>query len=206
MTRFKPPAPVYLGPPSKSSPGSNKPIRRIVIHSTVSKCERGGARRIAAYFRSAAAGGSAQYVIDPGEVVQSAYDSVVCWHAPPNPNTLGLEMCDIPGPVPGDGKVAALLKAGRRTWRWRRPEQREMLKRTAVLTAELCLAYDVPVQFLGPNRLRKLGRGAKGITTHVNTSKAFGQSTHWDPGFWPKRTFMKMVRAEVRRLKEAARG
>lgn len=205
MPRFKPPSPVYMGPPAHHSGTGNKPIRRIVIHSTVSPCVRGGARAIARYFQSENAGGSAQYVVDPGEVIQSAYDSVVCWHAPPNPNTLGLEMCDMPGPIPGDGRIPALLKAGRRTWRWGKPEQQRMLKRTARLTAELCLAYDVPVRFLGKRQLRKLGTRAEGITTHANTSLAFGQSTHWDPGFWPRRQFMIMVRAEVARLKKEQR-
>jgi hypothetical protein len=205
MNQFKPPAPPYLGPPAKHSGNGNKPIKRIVIHSTVSPCVRGGARKIAAYFRSQAAGGSAQYVIDPGEVVQSAYDDVICWHAPPNPGTLGLEMCDIPGPVPNDKPSSAAFKAAKRAWRWRRPEQKEMLRRTAVLTAELCLAYDVPPRFLNATRLRKLGRDAEGITTHNVTSTVFRQSTHWDPGFWPKRRFMKMVRAEVARMKKEAR-
>lgn len=205
--KFESPAPPYLGPPFRSSRGSNRPIRRIVIHSTVSPCERGGARRIAAYFRSSKAGGSAHYVVDPGEVVQSAYDSVIAWHAPPNPGTLGIEMCDIPGPVPNDKPGTAAFKALKRAWRWRRPEQKEMLRRTAVLTAQLCLAEGIPPRFLNATRLRKLGRNAEGITTHNVTSTVFRQSTHWDPGFWPKRRFMKMVRAEVARLKkEAARG
>ena len=40
----KPPAPPYLGPAHRFSEGSNKPVRRIVIHSTVSPCEPGGKR------------------------------------------------------------------------------------------------------------------------------------------------------------------
>lgn len=201
---FKPPSPPYIGPPAHHSGNGNKPILRIVIHSTVSPCVRGGARSIANYFRSRSAGGSAQYVTDPYETIQAAYDSVVCWHAPPNPNTLGIEMCDIPGPVPGDKPGTAAFKAAKRAWRWNRKEQRLMLRRTAKLTAELCLAYDVPVRFLSPTVLRREGTRAKGITTHANTSLAFRQSTHWDPGFWPRRWFMKLVRAEVARLKKEA--
>lgn len=185
-----PPSPPYLGPPDKFSAGSNKPIRRIVIHSTVSPCERGGARKIAAYFRSDAAGGSAHYVIDPYEAVQSAYDSLIAWHAPPNPGSLGLEMCDIPGPVPA-------VRQAVRSWRWTRREQRLMLRRTATLAAELCLAYSVPAVFLRPGGLRA---GRAGITTHAHVSAAFHQSSHWDPGWWPKRWFMRMVRAEIKRL------
>lgn len=201
LARYAPPSPPYLGPPNKLSEGHNKPIRRIVIHSTVSPCKRGGARAIAGYFRSPNAGGSAHYIIDPGEVVQSAYDDAIAWHAPPNPHTLGLEMCDVPGPVPGDSRGSAAWKALKRAWRWRRPEQQEMLKRTARLTAELCLAYDVPLVFLGAAAVR---RDAHGITTHANTSAAFRQSTHWDPGWWPRRRFMRLVRREVAAIKARA--
>lgn len=196
-THHEPPAPPYVGPPYRSSQGTNKPIRRIVIHSTVSPCEEGGARRIGAYFRSSSAGGSAHYVIDPGEVVQSAYDSVICWHAPPNQGSLGLEMCDYPGPVPDDEPRSARWKAAKRSWRWVRPNQRRMLRRTARLTAELCLAYGVPPRFLSLNQLRG---GASGVTTHASVSKAFGQSTHWDPGFWPRRRFMRLVRRHYAKL------
>ena len=49
--------------------------------------------------------------------------------------------------------------------------------------------------------------GKRGVTVHAVVTKAFGQSTHWDPGWWPRRKFMRMVRAEMARLKkEAARG
>lgn len=191
------PAPVYLGPAAHTSAGDNKPIHRIVIHSTVSPCEPGGARSIAAYFRSPAAGGSAHYVVDPGEVVQVVYDGVIAWHAPPNPNSLGIEMCDIPGPVPGDKPGSAAWKAARRSWRWLRPAQRQMLARTARLTAQLCAAYDVPATFLRP---ADLAAGRHGVTTHANVSATWHQSTHWDPGFWPRRRFMRLVRAELRKI------
>lgn len=171
------PSPTYIGPPDKSSSGSNKPINVITIHSTVSPTVRGGARSIAKYFQSASAGGSAHYVIDPYEVIQSAYDSVICWHAPPNGNSLGLEMCDMP-----DAKSKA---------RWKDNAHRLLLRRTARLTAELCLAYGVPVKFLTPADLRA---GRRGITTHANKSEAFHQSTHWDPGMWPQWWFMVLVR------------
>jgi hypothetical protein len=192
-----PPSPPYLGPAAHTSAGENKPISRIVIHSTVSPCKPGGAQDIARYFRSEAAGGSAHYVVDPGTVVQVVYDSKIAWHAPPNPHSLGIEMCDIPGPVPGDGRVKAIVKAAKRTWRWQRPEQQQMLRRTAKLTAQLCAAYHVPPSFIGP---RGLKAGKNGVTTHNNVSQTWHESTHWDPGFWPKRKFMRMVRVEYRRL------
>lgn len=201
MTRIPAPSPFYAGPPAHDSGEGNKPIARIVIHSTVSPCEPGGARDIAAYFRSQAAGGSAHYVIDPDEVVQAAWDSVVCWHAPPNAHSLGNEMCDIPGPVPDDKRGTAAWKSLRRSWRWTRRNQRDMLRRTAKLTAQQALAYDVPIRWVGVRRLRA---GKHGITTHANVSKAFHESTHWDPGFWPRHHFMRMVRRHAKRLRESS--
>lgn len=184
MTRRHPaPEPVYLGPADKTSTGNNKPINRVVVHSTVSPCERGGARKIAAYFRSEAAGGSAHYVVDPGEVVQVVFDSVIAWHAPPNQHSLGVEMCEFPHAL----NIA----------RWLGRNHRLMLNRTARLVAQLCLAYDVPIEFRTEVQLRA---GARGITTHNLVSRAFGQSSHWDPGAWPRRRFMRKVRREVRRL------
>jgi hypothetical protein len=182
---YPPPAPPYVGPPSKSSAGSNKPIRRIVLHGTVSPTERGGARKIAAYFRSDSAAGSAHYVVDPGEVVQSAHDSVICWHAPPNANSLGIELCDWVGGK--DGKPLPLT-------RWEQRDHKAMLKLAARLTAELCLAYDVPVRMVGA---RGLKAGKQGICEHSDVSAAFKQSSHWDLGAFPRRRFIHLVRAEV---------
>lgn len=192
-----PPSPEYIGPPAHSSAGSNKPIYRIVIHSAVCPCEPGWAREIASYFMQPDAGGSAHYCVDPDEVIQSAWDSVIAWHAPPNPHSIGVEMCDTPGPVPNDPPWTARFKALRKAWRWRKRNQQRMLRRTAQLTAQLCLAYDVPLRFIGR---RKLQQGYHGITTHALVSKTWRQSTHWDPGWWPRRRFMKMVHEEAAKL------
>jgi hypothetical protein len=186
VSKFRAPAPPYLGPAAHVSSGENKPIDRIVLHSTVSPCKAGGARQIAAYFRSQSAGGSAHYVVDPSEAVQVVYDGVIAWHAPPNAHSLGIEMCDMPHPTDAS--------------RWNDKSHQAMLKHVVRLVAALCLAYDVPPRFRGPIGL-KLGR--RGITTHANVSAAFKQSTHWDPGAWPRRKFMRALRAEVKR--QAAR-
>lgn len=207
MTRFPAPDPPYEGPAAHTSAGHNKPILRIVVHSTVSPCEPGGRHDIARYFRSEASGGSAQYVTDPVGVVQVVYDDQVAWGAPgaawsrtshPQPasvHSLHVEMCDIPGPVPGDRRGSAAFKAARRVWRWRRPNQQAMLHVTAQLVAQLCLAYDVPAAWLGPAQLLN---GRPGVTSHANVSRTFHQSTHWDPGFWPRRRFMRLVRNYMR--------
>lgn len=192
------PSPRYLGPPDKFSDGDNKPIKRIVIHSTVSPCVPGGAEDIAAYFRSDAARGSAHYVVDPENTVQAAYDSVICWHAPPNAGSIGIEMCDYPGAVPDIPRNTAKWRTLHKSWRWRKENQRKMLRRTAKLTAQLCLAYDIPIRWIGVYQLKLSGRG---ITSHNNVSKAFAQSSHWDPGWWPRAWFMRMVKEEAKKIR-----
>lgn len=180
----KAPSPIYLGPAAHTSGPGNKPIKRIVIHSTVSPCEPGGARKIAAYFKTEASGGSAHYVVDPNEVVQCVYDDVIAWHAPPNEHSLGVEMCDTPSSTSSA--------------RWLLPNQIKLLNRTARLVARLCVTYDVPPVFLSPLSVKT---GHHGITTHNNVSEAFGQSTHWDPGKWPKNAFMVLVNQNYKRIK-----
>lgn len=185
MTTYPPPSPPYLGPAAHAGELDNMPVRRIVIHSTVSACVPGGARTIAAYFRSPQAGGSAHYVVDPREVVQVVYDSRVAYHAPPNEHSLGIELCDMP--TTGS------------TVRWKDASHRAMLQLAAELTAQLCLAYGVPPRYVSARGLRS---GRHGITTHNEVRLAWGQTTHWDPGAWPRRRFMRKVRRHVRQLRK----
>lgn len=185
----KPPAPPYLGPAAHTSPGSNKPIKRIVVHATVSPLVKGQARATAAYFRSKSAGGSAHYVVDADEAVQVVYDSVQAWHAPPNANSIGVELCDALSSPAWDKANAA---------RWSDGPHVSMLQHAAALVAQLCLAYDVPIHRLSAADLKA---GKHGICGHVDVSQAWHQSTHWDPGeAFPWDTFMGMVRAEAKHL------
>lgn len=182
------PNPVYLGPVAHWSSGNNKPPTRWVIHCTVSPCEVGGARDIAAYFRTQASGGSAHYVSDPSGSVQPAYDGVICWHAPPNPNSIGLELCD---PMRGRGK------------RWHDQDHQQLLEAAAKLTAQGCVFYGIPIKKLDAADLRA---GKHGICGHVDVSEAWNQSTHWDPGpAFPWPLFMRMVRHQAAVIRGADR-
>lgn len=194
MTTFAPPNPPYLGPAAHDSGLGNKPIHRIVIHATVSPCVEGQARRVAAWFRDPDSRGSAHYVIDPGEVVQVVLDSRIAWHAPPNPHSIGVELCD------------ALIS---REWdrahrdRWRDENHTRMLRRASRIVARLCLAYDVPIERLNADDLRA---GRRGITGHDDVSKAWGESSHWDPGaFFPWAEFVQHVERRAAKMRKADR-
>ncbi len=191
-----PPAP-FGGVPANHSGVGNHPPTRVVVHSAVTPCRAGMARNLARMNRDGSTGGSWHYATDPVEVIQCSWDRFVCWHAPPNGHSLAIEMADTPGPVPGDRRGSAAWKAAKRAWRWRRPEQRAMLRNTADLTAHLLVAYGLPVRYVGARGLRA---GRKGWTTHVAVSRAFGQSTHWDPGFWPRFVFGRRVKRRARAL------
>jgi hypothetical protein len=193
-----PPAPPYLGPAKFQGTKSNKPIKRIVLHGTVGPCRRGAARATAKYFRELVTRpSSAHYVVDPGEVVQVVYDSWVAFHAPPNPGSLGVELCDWVAANNGKGPGAAPMT------RWNDAEHSDMLQLAAELVAQLCLAYGVPIRFVGPIGLR-LGR--KGICEHSDVTAAWHQTSHWDLGEFPRGRFLRMVKAEAAKLRDLPRA
>lgn len=188
MTDYPPPSPDYVGPAAQHGAANNKPIHRIVIHETQSPCEHGAARATGRYFRTTDRDASAHYIVDPGEVVQSVYDSVVAFHAPPNQHSLGVELCGF-----SDNNKA----------RWRSSNRVAMRRRAQKLVAQLCLAYDVPPYFRSARQLRA---GARGVTTHAQVSEAWHQTSHWDPGAWPRYLFMRGVRRNIKAIKAANKG
>jgi hypothetical protein len=186
-TSVAPPTPPVVGGiPAHHSGEDNHPVNRVVIHSAVMPCKAGAARALALMNTTGATAGSWHYAVDPLETIQCSFDRFECWHAPPNDHSIGIEMADMPATSPI-------------RWLWR--DQRRMLRRTARLTAELCLAYDLPLVFLGVEQLRA---GRRGITTHAMVSDTWHQSTHWDPGAWPRKKFMRLVRKYATKIEGAA--
>lgn len=194
--RPKPPAPPapFGGVPARHSGETNHPPSRVVIHSAVVPCERGRARQLAEWNAKGSTGGSWHYATDPGATLQCSWDRFVCHHAPPNGHSLGIEMADIPGRPPTAKRGTRLWWNLRKVWRWRDAAHRATLQRTADLTGDLLLAYGLPAVWVTPAGLRK---GRRGVTSHNNVSRAFGQSSHWDPGWWPRRRFMRLVRNRI---------
>lgn len=189
------------GIPAKHSGEDNRPIDRLVVHSAVMPCEPGRRFSLGEMNQRGSGGGSWHYAIDPAGVLQCSYDRFVCWAAPPNGNSLEFEMADYPGPVPNEKRGTARWKALKRSWRWARPEQDRMLKHTARAVAHSAVYYGVPIRFVG---VRGLRAGKRGITTHAKVSLAFRQSTHWDPGWWPQRRFMHLVRKYAKQIRQDA--
>lgn len=155
--------------------GPNGTITRVVIHGTVSPCERGGARANARYFQSPAAGGAAHYVVDPGEVVQCVDEDREAFHAPPNHGSIGVELCD---PQQGDPE------------RWNDKDHLAMLAKAGPLVADICARRSVPEVYIVTADLLA---GAWGITGHVNVAQAWHKSDHTDPRDLPIDLLMSFV-------------
>lgn len=184
MTTFHPPSPPFIE--AGHHGGAQRPML-IVMHSTVSPCAVGGARAIARYFRDTDKAVSAHYVVDPSETVQCVRDHTVAYHCGHNQDSIGVEMCEFP----------SLTNMAR----WFTRPHRLMRRRAVNLTARLCLAYGIEPYYQGA---RALKAGKLGVTTHRQMSLAFHQSSHWDPGVWPRRRFMKAVRRRMAELRAAA--
>lgn len=179
-----PPSPPFIRARHFSN-GNNKPIKRIVVHCTVSACAV-GARNIANFFAGGSVVSSAHYVHDQDEEFQCVGDSSVAYHAPPNTGSIGDELC------------CSLANKGK--GHWTRADHVKMLHRSARDAARLALAYGVPIRKIGPVKMRL---GVKGFCGHIDVSRAWGQTNHWDPGpFFPWKWYIRQVRKYAAQLKE----
>lgn len=158
-----------------AGPGTNGTITRVVIHGTVSPCQRGGAVANARYFQNPSAGGAAHYIVDPGEIVCSVDEDRKAYHAPPNAGSIGIELTD---PQVGDSD------------RWNDDDHQVMLAKAAELTVEICSRYGLPLVWLSSDDLLA---GATGITGHAQVAQAWHQSDHTDPRDMPVDVFMGLV-------------
>jgi hypothetical protein len=192
----------------------------IVMHSTVTGTKAGAARSVARYFATETQPTSAHYVVDAAEIIQCVPDHNEAWHCGYNKNSIGIEMCDMPvlGNM-GHWLVPASQRTGPRPifhghaitpLRWIEPSHRAMLSRAAHLTAQLCLAYDIPIRLLSNSELEDWDRKGKhaadgGIVTHQQMSQVFRQSDHWDPGAWPSQLFLKRVTVAAAAIQAASK-
>lgn len=179
------PSPTYRGPANRHGGKGNKPINYLVLHCTVTSCCN-SATAVADYFRRTSRPASAHYVSDAHRDYQVLWDSLIGFHAPPNSNSLGFEMC------------CTLSNEGKGHWRGK--GHRKMMRRTAKLVAQAALHYDVPIRKLSPAELRA---GKRGIVGHDDVRDAWGQTNHWDPGpHFPWQQFLNMCREEADKLRE----
>jgi hypothetical protein len=77
-----------------------------------------------------------------------------------------------------------------------------MLRRSAYKAAKWCWLYGISPRWLSD---KQLANGtARGLVTHVQVSKVFKKSSHWDPGDgFPKVVFLEWVKEYLAEIKAA---
>ena len=158
---------------------SPRPITLVVLHSMEAPEKPSTAENVAAWFAGPnAPQASAHYSIDADSVIQCVLEKDVAWHAPgANRNGIGLEMAGYAGQKPNE---------------WSDLFSMQVIMNTANITGAICLDYHIPMEYVDEKGL--LAK-KPGITTHAAVSRAFKQSTHWDPGpNFPMDLFLNLVR------------
>jgi N-acetyl-anhydromuramyl-L-alanine amidase AmpD len=159
-------------------------IRWIVLHTMEAAEASTTAENVARWFAGLsgpAPQASAHYCIDDNSIVQCVKDEDVAWHAKGgNRWGIGIEHAGY---------------ARQTAEEWADPFTQRMLALSAALSAELCRRHRIPIEYVGADGLV---RGDRGITTHMQVTKAFRQSTHTDPGKWfPMERYLELIRASL---------
>jgi len=179
----------YL-PARNAGAGGNRNLERkrvdlLVIHTMEAPEKPKTARAVAQWFAGPnAPKASAHWNVDADEIVQSVLERHIAWHAPgANGSGIGIEHAG----------YARQTEA-----QWLDAYSLSTLSRSAWLAARICKRWNIPVQRLSITDLRA---GHRGFCGHVDVSKAWGKSTHTDPGpNFPWSRYLAMVRAELEAL------
>ena len=178
--------PITLQAIHDDGPGNLTPTR-VVIHATCpnigypAASKLGQALGTANYFRKATSGGSAHYVIDVGTEQHCMPDAHIARHAPPNPRSIGIEIC-----AEGGDYARSYTRE-----QWLSADVWPAVVLAAARTRELCARFKIPVVRLS---VADLKAGKHGNCGHADVSQAFKQSTHSDPGDgFPWEEFMAEV-------------
>lgn len=165
---------------------SRTSIDVIVVHDMEAPEKGDTAERISNFFATTTKPASAHYNIDNNSIVQCVKDEDIAYHAPgANHNGIGLEHAGYASQTAAD---------------WHDAYSDAMLRISAKLSAELVRKYNIPVVWLSPADLQA---GKRGFTSHNNVSKAFGKSSHWDPGpGFPVDTYLRYVKENLGQVTE----
>ncbi|MGW0485829.1 peptidoglycan recognition protein family protein [Nonomuraea sp. NPDC003214] len=156
-------------------------IRVIVIHTAETGESASAAEGIANYFARPATKASAHVCTDNNSSVRCVDDGDTAWAAP-GCNSDGLQI-ELAG------------RAGQNRSQWDDAYSRALLRQAAKVVATWCKKHNIPVRKLTHAQLRA---GHKGIVGHVDVSKVYKKSDHWDPGpSFPWDHFLQLVRDEL---------
>lgn len=170
--------------PSPNRHKGRKSAIRLIIEHTMEASEDNlsTAENVARYFQRPSVRASAHVCTDANSDVRCVANGDTAWAAPgANHDGLQHELAGYAGQGADD---------------WSDARSTAILKRAARVQAQWARAYGIPLRWLTVAQVRD-GK-SKGFCTHDDVSKAFGRSTHWDPGpNFPKARFMNMVRGEL---------
>lgn len=160
--------------------GREVAVELVVIHTSENDCAPGVALAVAHYFAGPGAPeASSHYVVGPELVVQCVHEEDTAWHAP-GANAWGIG-------------IEHTARASFTAETWELDAVEAMLSRSAALVAAICRRHGIPVVRLDAEQLRA---GAAGICGHVDVSRAFRKSDHFDPGpSFPWDRYLELVRA-----------
>lgn len=160
-------------------------VRVIVIHTAECREVKNAARAVANYFASTKRKASAHITVDNKEAVRSLQDNKIAWAAPGcNFDGLHLELVGTANQSKTD---------------WKDAYSENVLNLAAKVVAEWCYIHSIPAIKL--NQMQLLS-GRRGIVGHVDVSKAYKKSTHFDPGTnFPWESFIKKVENELAVIK-----
>lgn len=149
------------------TPGPRTAVDLVVLHSMESPEKPGTARAVAEWFHDPhrTPQASAHYLVDDREVIASVREADIAWAAP-GANRIGIH-------IEHAGRAAQTADE------WGDEFSMAMLHRSVELCASICRAWSIPAQLVDAAGLLV---HARGITTHAEVTRAFGRSSHWDPG------------------------
>lgn len=161
------------------TPTNGRQIDLSVIHDMEASEENlNTAENIANWFAGKnAPRASAHWCHDQDSSVRGVHDKDVAWAAP-GANNNGIQH-----------EMAGYARQTRDEWL--DGPSLKILERTAAKVKVECMTYGYKPVFVNADGLL---RGHRGITTHLEVSRAFRRSTHWDPGYhFPIDVFISMV-------------
>jgi len=146
--------------------GRISPVKHIVLHTMEAPEKPKTAENVANWFAGKSAPkASAHYCVGADGVIQCVKDEDTAWHAPgANSTGIGIEMVGY---------------ASQTKDQWNDSFSRTMLEHVALLVVDIAKKHNIPLRKISADDLKV---GTSGVCGHVDVSKAFGKSNHYDPG------------------------